>query len=69
MSNGPSSSLPFTEAPVATAADGYVLLDHPAGLAVTLTAAVAVQTGERLIAAAEEARAQAPADQSDSASP
>jgi hypothetical protein len=56
--NGPSTPLPLTEAPTATAADGFVLLDHPAGLAITLTADVAVETGERLIAAAEEASTQ-----------
>lgn len=69
MSTGPATSRPLTEAPIATAADGFVLLDHPAGLAVTLTAKVAVETGERLIAAAMEARAQAAADRGDGTAP
>ncbi|MDB5686996.1 MAG: hypothetical protein JWR77_1585 [Rhizorhabdus sp.] len=42
----------------ASAEDGFVLLDGPNGLAVTLTASAAAQTGYRLIAAAAEAERQ-----------
>lgn len=51
----PATPGALTEAPVATAADGFVLLDHSAGIAITLTAAAAAVTGERLMAAAAEA--------------
>lgn len=41
---------------VATAAEGNVILDGPDGVAVTMTADAATETGEQLLRAAEEAR-------------
>ncbi|RVT90379.1 hypothetical protein [Sphingomonas crocodyli] len=38
-------------------ADGYVLVDHPCGVALTLTASAAIQTAVRLRTAALEAEA------------
>jgi hypothetical protein len=52
---GPDVPKALTEAPTATVAEGFVLLDHPDGLALTLTPGVAAETGHRLIAAASEA--------------
>ncbi|HWW56985.1 MAG TPA: hypothetical protein VN047_08845 [Sphingopyxis sp.] len=49
---------PETEAGVATAEDGVVLLDGPDGVAVTMTPAAARSTGESLIEAARRAEAQ-----------
>jgi hypothetical protein len=49
-----------TEPGIATAEDGFVLLDGPDGVALTMTPAAAAQTGRNLIAAAEQA-AQQPA--------
>lgn len=43
---------------VATAAGGLVLLDEPDGTALAFTPSAAQATGESLIAAADEARAQ-----------
>lgn len=54
------------EAPAtATAAQGFVILEHEAGLAVTLTKEAATRTGERLIAAAAEAAQQPVATEED----
>ena len=47
-----------TEAGVASAEDGHVVLDGPDGVAVTMTAQAAAETGERLIRAAAEAAQQ-----------
>lgn len=49
---------PETEAGIATAEDGVVLLDGPDGVALTMTAAAARSTGESLIEAARRAEAQ-----------
>lgn len=54
----PSPPPPETEAGIATAEDGLVLLDGPDGVAVTMTAAAARGTGESLIEAARRAEAQ-----------
>ena len=58
MSTGTTSPRPLADAPFATAAYGHVILDHPAGLAVTLTAAAALIAGHRLVSAAAEAARQ-----------
>ncbi|MGQ2932755.1 MAG: hypothetical protein ACT6QT_08180 [Sphingopyxis sp.] len=49
---------PETEAGIATAEDGLVLLDGPDGVALTMTAAAARSTGESLIEAARRAEDQ-----------
>ena len=49
---------PFDEPGQASAEEGHVVLDGPDGIAITMTADAAVTTGERLIAAGEEARRQ-----------
>jgi len=49
---------PETEAGIATAEDGVVLLDGPDGVALTMTAAAARSTGESLIEAAMRAEEQ-----------
>jgi hypothetical protein len=43
---------------LASAEDGLVILDGPAGVAVTMTANAAAQTGQSLISAAEAAEQQ-----------
>lgn len=43
---------------VASAEDGFVVLDGPDGIAVTLTPEAAAETGKRLVKAAEDARNQ-----------
>lgn len=50
----------FYEPPQATAVDGFVLIDHAAGLALTFSATAAAQTAELLLAAAAQARSQPP---------
>lgn len=55
---------PETEAGIATAEDGLVLLDGPDGVALTMTAAAARSTGESLIEAARRAEDQLAARQS-----
>jgi hypothetical protein len=54
----PSPPPPETQAGVATAEDGMVLLDGPDGVAVTMTPAAARGTGESLIEAASRAEEQ-----------
>ena len=56
----PSSpfSQPYAEAGIANAEDGLVVLDGPDGVAVTMTADAAADTGRSLIAAAEVAERQ-----------
>lgn len=49
-----------SEAPSAEAANGYVLLDHPDGVALTFTPSAACETAQRLKDAAAEAEAQTP---------
>lgn len=58
MTKGPASAAPLTDPPTVNAAEGFVLVDHPAGLALTFTPPAAKATGQRLIAAAEEASSQ-----------
>lgn len=54
----PSPPRPETQAGVATAEDGMVVLDGPDGIAVTMTPAAARGTGESLIEAARRAEEQ-----------
>ncbi len=49
---------PFESAGIASAENGSVVLDGPDGIAITLTASAALQTGRSLVKAAEEARQQ-----------
>ena len=49
---------PFDSAGVASAEEGSVVLDGPDGIAITLTAEAALQTGLSLMKAAEKARLQ-----------
>ncbi|MFV3131967.1 hypothetical protein [Niveispirillum sp. KHB5.9] len=49
---------PRTEPGIASAEDGLVILDGPNGLAATMTADAAAQTGRNLISAAEVAKQQ-----------
>ncbi len=58
MRGEPSPHLPEGHAGVATAEEGFVMLDGPNGVAVAMTPEAAEQTGRRLIAAAEEAVSQ-----------
>lgn len=53
-----SAALPQTLPGVASAEDGLVILDGPAGIAVTMTAEAAAETGNSLISAAEIAQRQ-----------
>ncbi len=55
----PNTPQPQTEAGVATAEDGFVILDGPDGVAVTMTPGAAVGTGHSLISAAAAADRQA----------
>lgn len=56
--NGPTTSCPLSDPPSVTATDGFVLLDHPAGLAITMTSDAAAATGQKLLDAAAEASGQ-----------
>jgi hypothetical protein len=47
-----------TKPGIANAEEGYVFLDGPDGIAITLTAEAAIATGENLIAAAKIALSQ-----------
>jgi len=58
MSETPNVPQPETEPGVATAEDGVVMLDGPDGVAVTMTASAAAQTGESLVSAAAIAQEQ-----------
>lgn len=49
---------PQTKPGTASAEDGFVILDGPNGVAVTMTSDAAAQTGHSLITAAEAARRQ-----------
>lgn len=55
-----SSAIPQPETVpgIASAEEGVVVLDGPAGVAVTMTAKAATQTGHSLISAAEAAQRQ-----------
>ena len=54
----PSPPHPETEAGVATAEHGVVMLDGPDGIAATMTAAAARMTGQSLLEAAAHAEEQ-----------
>lgn len=54
----PAVPQPQTEPGIASAEDGLVVLDGPAGIAVTMTPGAAAQTGQSLIQAAEIAERQ-----------
>lgn len=58
MTDPASSPNPASEPGIASAEDGVVILDGPAGVAVTMTAGAAAQTGHSLISAAEIAEKQ-----------
>lgn len=51
-----SHTEPFTDAGVAAAENGHVILEGPDGIAVTMTADAAIATGRSLIEAGEQAR-------------
>ncbi len=53
-----SPAISQTEPGTASAEDGLVILDGPAGIAITMTAGAAAETGHRLISAAEIAQHQ-----------
>jgi hypothetical protein len=53
----PDPAQPFDEAGDVSVEQGIVLIDGPDGVAISLTPHAARVLGERLIAAAEEARA------------
>jgi len=55
-----TSSVPQaqTEPGIATAEEGFVILDGPDGVAVTMTAAAAAKTGQSLLSAARVAEHQ-----------
>lgn len=50
--SSPNPPLPRSDAGIASAEDGLVVLDGPNGVAVTMTAKAAAQTGRNLIDAA-----------------
>ncbi len=54
MMDNPNTE-PFADAGVATVEDGHVVLDGPDGIAITLTAHAAVETGRSLVEAGEQA--------------
>jgi hypothetical protein len=58
MSPSPEFLHAHTEPGIANAEEGFVVLDGPAGIAVTMTAGAAAGTGRSLIAAAEIAERQ-----------
>lgn len=53
MSELPNVPQPLTEPGIASAEDGLVILDGPDGVAITMTADAAQQTGTNLLSAAE----------------
>lgn len=55
MSDEPIPQEPESQAGIAIAEQGLVLLDGPDGVAVAMTPEAAEETGRRLIAAAEQA--------------
>jgi len=59
MTMTPNPPQPRDDPGVASAENGFVILDGPNGLAVTMTAHAAAKTGQSLIAAAELAERQA----------
>jgi len=58
MTHEPALPQPASAPGVATAEEGLVVLDGPAGVAVTMTAAAAALTGRSLISAAGVAKTQ-----------
>lgn len=57
--SAPDPQLPETEPGVASAEEGFVVLDGPDGIALSITADPAEETGRRLMEAARQAREQA----------
>jgi len=55
MSDDRAAFMPMTHPASASAEDGFVILDGPNGVALTLTPLAAAQTGRNLIDAATEA--------------
>ncbi len=64
MSDYPDASQPQSKPGIASAEDGFVILDGPNGFAVTMTPDAAAQTGRSLLSAAQIAERQA-ADRSE----
>lgn len=62
MTDAVPHTIAQTSPGIASAEKGLVILDGPAGIAVTLTPEAAVGTGESLIAAAAVALTQSPED-------
>jgi hypothetical protein len=58
MTESPNVPQPLTEPGIASAEDGLVILDGPDGVAITMTADAARQTGNSLLLAAETATEQ-----------
>lgn len=58
MTDSVPNTVPQSEGGVASAEDGLVILDGPDGVAVTMTASAATQTGHSLITAAQAAEQQ-----------
>lgn len=61
--NTHDTTKPLSQPGVASAEEGHVFLDGPDGVAITLTPDAAITTGERLVAAGEEARSQGSSDE------
>lgn len=61
MTNQNSERRPETQPGIASAEGGLVILDGPNGVAVTMTAAAALETGNNLLEAARAAKRQAEA--------
>ncbi|RZL63881.1 MAG: hypothetical protein EOP81_10950 [Variovorax sp.] len=60
MNDRDTAIQPRTDAGIATAVEGVVVLDGPDGVAVTMTADAATRTANSLHAAADEARRNPP---------
>lgn len=58
MTQSSVPTVPQSEAGVASAEDGLVVLDGPSGVAVTMTAEAATRTAQSLITAAQAAEQQ-----------
>lgn len=61
----PTALKPLKKPGVASAENGLVMLDGPDGIAVTMTPDAATGTGQSLLSAADEARAQVPTERED----
>jgi hypothetical protein len=62
MTENTNAPQPETEPGIASAEQGLVILDGPDGVAVTMTASAAEQTGQSLISAAAAAEQQLSTD-------